>query len=249
MDDIEIKLLEERASNAHVALDMMLYDGWILKFSEGYSHRANSVGLLYPSTIDPEEKIDYCEKRYAEQNLPCTFKLTDRDTEMYERLVKRGYREASPSDLMILALQDLPTPEGTFRFSDRPSEEWLRAYFTFKGYSDPGRQNTIRRMLAKVRVETCFAAVLRDGAIAACASTATERGYALLQNVVTDPCLRWQGIGRTVCLAMLSKAKQNGAEWAYLQVDTINTPARRMYDSMGFQILYSYRYMEKHLRG
>ena len=47
----DIILFEEMASNAHVALNIMQYDGWILKFSEGHTNRANSVSMIYPSTI------------------------------------------------------------------------------------------------------------------------------------------------------------------------------------------------------
>ena len=47
----DIILFEEVASNAHVALNIMQYDGWILKFSEGHTNRANSVSMIYPSAI------------------------------------------------------------------------------------------------------------------------------------------------------------------------------------------------------
>ena len=73
----DIILFEEMASNAHVALNIMQYDGWILKFSEGHTNRSNSVSMIYPSTISANEKIQNCEEIYSEQNLPCVFKLTD----------------------------------------------------------------------------------------------------------------------------------------------------------------------------
>ena len=74
----KIRFFEEIASNAHVALNVMQYDGWLLRFASGYTNRANSVSVLYPSTIDPDEKITYCEECYRRQNLPCVFKLTVR---------------------------------------------------------------------------------------------------------------------------------------------------------------------------
>ena len=46
----QIQKFEEMCLNGHVALNTLLYDGWILKFSEGYTGRANSVSMLYPSS-------------------------------------------------------------------------------------------------------------------------------------------------------------------------------------------------------
>lgn len=85
-----IILFEEMASNAHVALNIMQYDGWILKFSEGHTNRANSVSMIYPSTISVNEKIQNCEKIYSEQNLPCVFKLTDGDDQMIKLITSVG---------------------------------------------------------------------------------------------------------------------------------------------------------------
>ena len=87
----DIILFEEMASNAHVALNIMQYDGWILKFSEGHTNRANSVSMIYPSTINVNEKIKNCENIYSEQNLPCVF--------------KRNYSEVSQKKIHIPSFQ------------------------------------------------------------------------------------------------------------------------------------------------
>ena len=65
MSKQQIRFLEEIASNGHVALNTMQYDGWILRFSNGYTGRANSVSVLYPSEKDMAGKVAYCEKCYA----------------------------------------------------------------------------------------------------------------------------------------------------------------------------------------
>ena len=241
----EIRMLEELAANAHVALNVMQYDGWLLRFSEGHTGRANSVSVLYPSTIDLQEKIAYCEACYQGQNLPCLFKLTDDDPEIGRLLEQRGYREVTPTDVMVLEIPDTGMPEGEVVFSDRPSEEWLSAFFAFEGLQDVKRQQTFRRMLAKILVRTCYAAVIRNGRIIACASSATERGYAMIQNVVVDPEYRGRGTGKTICRALLCRAKRDGAQYAYLQVVKNNLPAVRLYRELGFQKKYSYRYLKQ----
>ena len=42
----QIQKYEEMCLNGHVALNTFLYDGWLLKFSEGYTGRANSYSTL-----------------------------------------------------------------------------------------------------------------------------------------------------------------------------------------------------------
>lgn len=245
MEAMEIRALEEMAANAHVALNMMQYDGWLLRFSAGHTNRANSVSVLYPSTINTDEKIGYCERQYRAQGLPCVFKLTDADGELGALLEKRGYGIVTPTDVMILDLPEMEMPDGEITFTDRPAEEWLRAYFDFEGLTDPARQDIFRRMLEKVLVRTRYAALKRDGRIIACASSAAERGYALLQNIVVDPEYRGRGFGRTICRALLAEAAGTGIGHAYLQVVQSNTPAMRLYESLGFRKVYTYRYLKQ----
>ena len=83
------------------------------------------------------------------------------------------------------------------------------------------------------------------GSTAACASTATEQGYALLQNVVVDPALRGQGIGEKLCRAILAKEKERGTRYAYLQVVQTNTAAMKLYEKLGFSKVYTYQYMKQ----
>ena len=55
---ITAKRVEEAALNAWPALQQILYDGWILRFSQGYTKRANSVNPIFQSSIDLETKIN-----------------------------------------------------------------------------------------------------------------------------------------------------------------------------------------------
>jgi len=40
-----VRLYEELSANAHPALKTIIYDGWILRFSDGYTNRSNSVEI------------------------------------------------------------------------------------------------------------------------------------------------------------------------------------------------------------
>lgn len=55
-----------------------------------------------------------------------------------------------------------------------------------------------------------------------------------ISNVAVAPEHRGQGIGRALMLAGLNEIAHQGGTWALLQVRVENTPARRLYQSLGF---------------
>lgn len=248
MTNNKIRFYEELSSNGHVALNILIYDGWLLKFSNGYTGRANSISALYPSSINLEEKIDYCEECYKKQKLPCQFKITESedDKELNAVLEKRGYEVVTPTDLMSLELKNSnPTIDENAVFFDEPVDEWLDSYFPFEGISDEWKIETFKKMLAKVQVKTIFGAIKNNGKIVACASAAIEHGYMLLQNVVVAPDARGQGFGKKLCSSLIAKAKESGATHSYLQVLFTNNTALNLYSKLGFKKEYTYWYMKK----
>lgn len=241
-----IRFLEEIAGNGHVALNVMQYDGWLLRFSKGYTSRANSVSVLYPSRKSIEEKVAYCEACYAKQGQPAIFKVTELDTELTEYLLKRGYSVVTPTDVMVLDLEKTdPAADLKDCAFDAEPWEWLPAFYEFENRKDPAIQAIYNEMLSKVLVDAYYCTVMKDGKPVACASTAAEQGYALLQNVVVDPALRGQGIGEKLCRAILAKEKERGTRYAYLQVVQTNTAAMKLYEKLGFSKVYTYQYMKQ----
>ena len=245
----KIHLFEEMSMNGHVPLNSLYYDGWILRFSNGHTTRANSVSVIYPSKLSFEEKVPVCEEYYKNQKLPCQFKVTEIDTELNEYLKAHDYQNVSETDLMSLKLSDInftsETETTSCVFTEEPTEDWLNSYFPFEALTDELKQKTFRQMLSKVMVKTIYCSLLKDGKIVACASVAIERGYMLLQNVVVSPDCRGLGLGKILCKSLILKARESGAEYSYLQVLQTNEVAVKLYKSLGYQKEYSYWYMKK----
>ena len=250
----QIQKYEEMCLNGHVALNTFFYDGWILKFSEGYTGRANSVSLLYPSSKPIAEKVAFCENMYKKQGLSCQFKLTEFDTEINDFLTKRGYKIATPTDLMVCDSgcpvkpdNDTKAPDNDSKieyiFSTTP-DEWLPIFFKVHEINDAHDQDVYTRMVSKVLVDTIYCTLLYDGKPAACSSVAIENGYTLLQNVIVSSELRGLGLGKKVCSAILEKVRELGVHHYYLQVVQTNTVAVNLYKKLGFEKLYSYWYMK-----
>ncbi len=246
MNEQQIRFLEKIASNGHAALETIQYDGWELRFSKGYTGRANSVSVLQPSDKELPEKVAYCETCYAEHGLPAQFKITDCDAVLQEYLAKKGYGIVTPTDVMILDPEHAGTDGNTDAciFTAEPSA-WLPHYFAFEELTDVNKQKLFRRILSGVKADPVYCTMMKDGQAAACASGALEQGYMLLQNVVVDPALRGRGLGEKLCRAMIARAGELGAKHVYLQVVQKNTAAMNLYRKLGFRKCYTYCYMKQ----
>jgi GNAT superfamily N-acetyltransferase len=75
-----------------------------------------------------------------------------------------------------------------------------------------------------------------------CALGVLEGEFFGLFDVVTAPEHRNKGHGAALLTTMLNWAQENGARHAYLGVVELNSPARRLYDKLGFREAYRYWY-------
>ena len=242
----KILLYEELSLNAHPALQTQLYDGWVLRFANGYTNRANSINPLYPSALDLQTKIVECEKRYFSQGLPAVYKLTDgSDPNIDQALEQQGYAVATPTYVMDMDLQDKKFSPGDYIMTSHADDEWLNAYFTFGRYTDSVKMATATQILDNVKNAMICGRIIKNGASAACGSAVIERGYMALLNIVVDEPQRKKGYGAEICESLLSAAQRLGAHTAYLQVIQDNQAAVNLYTKLGYKTVYSYWYRAK----
>ena len=70
-----IRQTEERGFNAWPALQTRLMDGWVLRFADGYTKRANSINAWRP-TQPLTGILETADALYADQNLPLIVRLS-----------------------------------------------------------------------------------------------------------------------------------------------------------------------------
>ena len=250
MEKKQIRFLENISANGYVALEEIYYDGWELRFTQGFTGRANSIQIREESTIELTQKVEYCEKAYVEHNLPCMFKLTDADREFISFLEKIWYQTIKPTDVMILELKNANTGYDVrevldgVHFSTTP-DDWFESYFEFENFQDKKNMELTRKIHAKVSVDQVYVKVFYKEKVAAVASLAIESGYSLLHNVVVSPEFRGIGLGKKVCQAAIMKSKEVGASYIYLQVMQNNPIALDLYGKLGFEKQYTYYYVLK----
>lgn len=246
MENNLIRYLEELSLNAHPSLQTQHYDGWVLRFANGYTSRANSVNPLYPSVIALNEKVEECEKRYFSHGLPCVFKVTEDNVQMLDEMLQdRGYEVVTPTDVMIADLTDKQFNVSDSIMTERVTEEWLNTYLTLEKYTDPVTCETVAQICRSIQNDTLYCYIKRDEKNIACASAVMENGYVYIANVIVDETYRGNGYGRQLCESLLSQAKNKGAHTAYLQVVQGNEIATNLYKTLGYEKMYSYWYRRK----
>ncbi len=236
--------IEEAALNAWPAVAQITYDGWVLRFAEGYTKRANSVNPLYPSTLALEEKIECCERAYAERGLPPIFRLIqplspgDLDT----ALSMRGYRMYHPTHVMGLDLKSWnPTESKVVQLIEHPLETWLEIFSQLSGH-DLEKQPLHRKILGMIQSATLFGSRQIADQSVTCGLGVLHEDLLGLFDIVTHPDYRNQGLATKFVMQMMIWGRQRGARFAYLQVMESNSAARHLYAKLGFDVLYRYWY-------
>lgn len=244
-----IRRMEERSMNAWPSLQTDLYDGWVLRFSKGYTRRANSISPIYPSTLDIEEKIMFCEQSYASMKLPVVYKLTSDSysADLDRILEQKGYKKLSETAVRIADISEglnLTGPHEVAAEQDF-SEEWTNTLIACAGMSDSQRIEVMRRMLSNIIRDKICVRINLEGKPVACGYGVIEDGYMGIFDIVVNPLYRGNGYGRAIVQGLLREALKKDIHKAYLQVVVGNTVAESLYDSLGFHEIYRYWYREK----
>ena len=237
-----IRPLEEKMFNAWPSLQQVLFDGWVLRFAQGYTRRANSVNFLYGGTQGVRQKIEWCSNVYRRQNLRPVFRVTPlaQPAHIDPLLADLAFTRQSPTSVQTLNLMSLATTEVEgFQFSPEFSGEWLSRFEQLQGVTPNIAHQAI---LQNIVPATCYATLSSNNEIVACGLGVLEGKTVGLYDIVTHASRRRQGFGYALILNILHWAKQWGATQAYLSVEKGNDPALNLYAKLGFSEVYEYWY-------
>jgi len=242
-----IQTIEEISLNAWPSLQQILYDGWILRFANGHTKRANSVNPLYRGSQDVHEKIKICEQIYASKNLQPIFRITPLASpeDLDEILTHSGFEKRDITSVQVMNLELFtPWAAGSIQIWTEFSQNWLDSCAHLGGVTIDSQKSLIS-MLRNIASKKCFAVLLKENAVVSCGLGVLEQQYVGLFEIITARNERRKGFGEELMLNLLSWGKQNGAKKAYLQVVMNNQPALNLYSKLGFQEVYQYFYRMK----
>lgn len=240
-----IRRIEEASFNAWPALNVLLYDGWLLRFANGYTKRANSVNGLYQGSLQTEMKIDYCEAVYRQQHLRPIFRLTPliSPDDLDHHLQAWDYKHIDHTSVQLLDLREIE-PAHSERAMILPSrggiDSWLGSFHEL----NPQRRDadTHRQMLHKIVCMKCLMVLIVDDEIVACGLGIADGDYLGLFDIVTAVEHRRKGYGMELTTSLLAWGLAMNTRYAYLQVMTNNVSANYLYCRLGFQEIYRYWY-------
>ncbi|QHI98097.1 GNAT family N-acetyltransferase [Xylophilus rhododendri] len=239
-DDSPLQALEERAFNAWPARQTVFFEGWVMRLSDGFTKRANSVNAGAPGLrFDGVQQA--AEALYGSQSLPAVFRLSPlAPADADRRLEAAGYTFFDPSWVARAAL-DAAVPDTAVGIAAAPDQAWLDGFAQANGVP-PSRHAVHHAMVRSIALPCGFATLHDQGEPVGFALAVLERGAVGFYDVVVAPRRRGQGLGRRLMLALMHWGASQGAAWGYLQVRQENEAARRLYAALGFADVYRYHY-------
>jgi GNAT superfamily N-acetyltransferase len=184
--------------------------GWLLRFSEGYTRRANSVNPLHAGQFALLESVRYCEALYTRHGLPTIFRIPSTlDPTLGKVLDWLGYEP--PEDgtrvlYMDIPNEALPVPADVSIEKAMPGAPWLSAVGDLHRLGDQAR-STHRRILKSLSVPAAFASVPVGDRLAALAFGAVHDGIVCINSVVIDPAFRRMGLASKAISSILGWAQ------------------------------------------
>lgn len=240
-----IRGLEERTCNAWPALDTMLVDGWVLRMSNGYTKRANSVAPYVPMPRPAEVIVPIAEDIYSRRGLACHVRTNPLNLVGDEAwLGARGYSPFEETLVMSSRLERADEIEPDLVLSPMPTPEWLAHFSAVQRWGEPARP-TLERMIGMIRTPAVFASLVENDHVLAQGIAVVERGLVGLFDLHVEEDERGRGIGRRLTQGLMTWGRGAGADFAYLQVMADNTGARALYGGLGFTEAYRYLYWRR----
>jgi GNAT superfamily N-acetyltransferase len=231
----EIAQLDEAIAAAWRAPVREELDGWELRFGYGLTGRANSAWPRRDGELPLADRITRLEAWYREHGLPPKVQLSpvSEPAALDEELAHRGW-ERSTDVLIETADASAVEPDRDVELIDRPDDAWLDVWLGSRVFP---REHVDRVLPMLEGGDTVF---VRVGGLAVGRGTHHE-GWVAVTCMATRPEARRQGAGRAV-LATLIRWAHNRRARLCLNVDASNEPARRLYESAGFEPQYPYWY-------
>lgn len=238
---------EEISTTIWPTLDSFEHNGWIIRTSEGYTKRSNSVNPIYSREGNTDEKIAHCEHHFRTRNLPVIFKMTDdvHPSNLDQTLSRRGYREDSPTSFMTIdLLNNIPPTSCSVRIEPTVNKDWLD---TYDQYNSIGRKNkkTFHRMLKNHQKPMGFLLLTHANRTVGCGLSILNDSVAGFFDITVNENERGKGFGQEITQSLMAWAKMKSANTGFLQVECDNKLAIRLYEKLGFKEEYIYWYRIK----
>jgi ribosomal protein S18 acetylase RimI-like enzyme len=221
----DIRNLEHAAALAWPGVEHSRVGGWLLRYGQGITRRANSA---VPLGVSAAGEIGAVVDWYSARGVSPLVAAPD-------RLLRIPRGVPTDAETVIMTGELGSGGSGAVDIAAWPDADWLRLY---------ERSVPVDVLTAVVDGEVAFATT-GGAAVGRAAVTDAPDGtrWVGLSAVHVVEKARRRGLARDLCAALLAWGGERGATRAYVQVLADNTAASRLYESMGFSIHHRSRYV------
>ncbi|GAA0347148.1 GNAT family N-acetyltransferase [Actinoallomurus spadix] len=238
-------LVEPRARAAWPAEVTEERGGWLLRHTAGVRRRRSNSAV--PPPAGAEKAVREVEHFYRERSRPVIVQIPDGVDDGFDRLDalldRRGYRLDAPTAVLtaftedvVAATEDAAAP---VEVAATP-ETWLPVFGELSPSADAEAVGS--QVISRIAAPAGFATTTRDGGPAGLGLFVADTGWAGVFCMAVRPEHRRQGLAAAVLGAGARWAARQGAHRMYLQVETDNDAAWRLYAKTGFTRSYAYHY-------
>ncbi|MDE2499715.1 MAG: GNAT family N-acetyltransferase [Alphaproteobacteria bacterium] len=230
------------------ARQMVPLSGWLLRFTGGLSHRANSVATPDFQGDDAGEAVAQVERAYRARGLAPMFQVTSgtKPAGLSDLLAARGYAVVSPS-LVWTADVDTVRRRCEAAAETQTLDEANDGFdaLVISGSHSPADGRERLEILSRIAVPHVRITVVVQGTAVACGMAALAGGRVGINLMRTASPFRRHGYAKHVLRAIADWSHAHGASDVFLSVEEANAPARALYESAGFTHAYAYRYYRR----
>lgn len=211
--------------------------GWLLRYAEGYTRRANSVLALTAPPGGTDAALAAVEAWYGEHGARPLIAMAGPVTKRLDQeLAARGWEAEAEAAVMVRPIEPVAY-EGEVAIVEAPGATFLEL---------AGRGSA--EVAAKVfgaGPDRGYAEIRHGGVLVARGRGAVAGDTVAISNIGTLPEHRRQGLGTEVLKALEAWGAGVGARRAALQVETDNEAALAMYRRLGYAERYRYHYRRR----
>ncbi|MEO0635599.1 MAG: GNAT family N-acetyltransferase [Pseudomonadota bacterium] len=223
-----------------------LYDGaWLYRISPTQDgRRINSVTPLDPG--DDKAVIERLSKaggEFEKAGRPLIFRETPlMPQSVLDVFLADGWSAEGESYVQICALNALDLSEAKEQLPYRDVSGWAEQFIAIREQK-PEQARPLAEAISGIEPDVgLFLTQDEASNPTATVMAVHDRDMVGVFEVAVAQSARRQGLARRLVMSALRWAVKRGAKTAWLQVEADNQAARGLYDSLGFETAYPYRY-------